>query len=344
MEDLKTTIEKDIFKLIQEMKKCHNKRRYIELVHACNHLLEIAFLEDLDIKVPKEIDYELDKINLDCLDNIYSKQFFENLNKMFHYNEKLTKIGDYLSERYQPSSYTYNYTQKLDIAESVRLTTNFFKQYDTDIYNYFQNLKNGTHFIITNKLNDTLGTTYQSNYLIKSYVCIGLEETIIDSLTIAHETIHSYIMEKNRYIPPQESNQESINNLHEVYSMFIELLFIDYLKQIKYSPKDIRTLEIINDVELINNLYQLDINLHDDFNYQDYIKSEAYAYGSILAYHFYNNYLQNQTTTKQNIQNFMLESKSHNKSYMLNNYGLSKNKILQPQTITKYLDKHFRYN
>ena len=48
-----------------------------------------------------------------------------------------------------------------------------------------------------------------------------------------------------------------------------------------------------------------------------FINSQAYSQGRVLAYHFYNQYLNNKEQAKENILNFMLKSNIHNKQYLL---------------------------
>ena len=123
------------------------------------------------------------------------------------------------------------------------------------------------------------------------------------------------------------------NNFLEVYSIFSELLLYDYLKEINYQNYDLQNYYKYFVSCLCRNLQD-----YKDSNYKN-ANSQRYSYGYILAYHFYDQYKKDKNKTKENILYFMLESKSHNIDYMLNNYGLSKEKMFNPQRIEQHTIK-----
>lgn len=338
MENLKASLEKDIYKIVQELKKCTNKTRYFKLVTACDDLSTLAFLKDININVPDELEYELNKKDLEAIDESYTKLLFDNINHMYSYNRKICKM---LNKFDIKSFYQRSYNNKISFNENLALAKDFFENYDETLYRYFNKLINSSNFFTINQINENCGMTYRSNEIVKPYVYVSPLNNIVDYLTIIHETIHAYLFENQRYLSPNEQFNDEVNNFQEVYSSFIELLGIKYLNDIRYNKEDINNLKDNNEYSLIEKLLDFEDNLYDEFSYELYTTSEAYAYASILSYHFYNQYRQNKELAKQNILDFMLESKNHNKLYMLDNYGLNKNDIINSQKLKKYM-KNFR--
>jgi hypothetical protein len=124
-----------------------------------------------------------------------------------------------------------------------------------------------------------------------------------------------------------------INNFDEVYSIYIELIFLDYLKYKKYLTHDVNV--------SLSMFANQTVSYLDNLKFEKYMNraDEGYSYGYVLAYHFYEQYLKDKDMAKCNITKFMLESKDHDKFYMLNNYGLNQNDILNPQKIEKHMKK-----
>ena len=170
-------------------------------------------------------------------------------------------------------------------------------------------------------------------------------------MTLVHEMIHSYIEErKNENF--EESIKGFVNSLGEVYPRFIEYVFMEYLKEIKFYDKEIRTLEVNGDVNLMSFLedYKAQLLLldgveiyKDDDLFFDFMDVEKYTYGQLVGYQYFQKYLKNSEKTKSDIYEFSMDDGKFDRGYLLNNYGLSKKEITNTKKLVKDMKRHFNY-
>ena len=123
------------------------------------------------------------------------------------------------------------------------------------------------------------------------------------------------------------------------------------MKKVKYLPKDIDTYNKEYDYDLIECLAGYSLNFEpeikdvkDDENRGFFQDSEAYAYGKVIAYHYYEQYLNNQEQTKKNILDLMLNTSNYNRHHLLNNYGLQEKQITNPKILIQNLDYTLKDN
>ena len=121
---------------------------------------------------------------------------------------------------------------------------------------------------------------------------------------------------------------------------------MDYLEKINFNKNDLASCRAEFNSSLIEMLSLLNVMLEpDDINFKDldevllYKEAETYSYGKILSYHYYDNYLINSDLTKKNIFELSVDCMNHDLKYMLNNYGLNEERILDHKILVKHLER-----
>ena len=66
---------------------------------------------------------------------------------------------------------------------------------------------------------------------------------------------------------------------------------------------------------------------------------KIYSYGLYFLYYFYDQYLLSKDMAKENITNFMLDSKDKDFKYLINHYGLNEDKLRNDKVILKHVKK-----
>lgn len=340
MSDLENEVQQDIYKIVDELKRCKSLNIYYDLVAKLYYLNELICLKDLNIKYPDEYWYEYFKKNTDIKKTVFEKSVFNAAQNNYDYNLKLSKMSEKLLNRYVMNG-NYVSLRYVPFDKSMELATNFFESFDEEIYNFFIKMTNSPRFVIIDDVDNYEGWALRNNYLVDSFTIIVPSYFISDFLTIIHETMHSYNFSLIKNSSINEHDKITINGLFESPSFFIEHVGLDYLKNIKYNQGEINKLDSIFDMELIYLLVEFRELLLSGFSeYSDYLYKETYSYGRILSYHFYDNYLKDPQKTIRDIKKFMVDYKTYDRKYLLNNYGLNSNDIVNYQKLARHIDKH----
>ena len=333
MKEFEWVIEKHLNELLIELKKCKSKKSFFELSRTFYSILNIVDKLELNVNISNKFEYELNKMNIDKYFEKYQHDTIDNIELMYDFNLDFSKI--YLS--LQPNNdYVHNYFSSIiDIKNSINLAKSFFEYYDNNIYHYFDNnvLDNGL-FILTDRIDEAL--TFTSDRILPPYSFLNPSLTAKDFISIVHETSHSYIKNLLRYMKTEDRNKFLINNFEEVFPSFIELVAIKYLRDNGNPLSEIGIYEgLVNKsiVKFSNNFYYCLI----DKNLDEYRINEAYTYGRILSYHFFDNYLNDEEKTKKDILDFTIDSQHYDKEYLLNHYGLNQIELLNPYKLVKHM-------
>ena len=322
MNEFESTIEKHINILLSEMKKCRSKKKYIELVSIFYIIDEIINNLDLFINYKEDFQYELSKFNTEKYDKNYDSMFLNNYNAMFNYNFELSSLYENLPINKLNVTVYKDY---IELKDTIKMVQSFFEYYDKDLLNYFneQVLANGL-LILTDKVEG--GQTYLSNYILPPYSFVNPKLCAKDYITIIHESAHNYIRSRLRYINYDQLNQMLVNNLEEVYPIFLELCAIKFANN-NNLLRDLSKYEQAMSSSLYTYLENYNINLLNN-EITNYVINESYAYGFMLAFHYYDLYNINPEETKNKVLKLSLDLPYHNKEYLLNNYGINQIDIL----------------
>ena len=178
-------------------------------------------------------------------------------------------------------------------------------------------MMNGKLFV-TNNIFEGYGYSTFSDELLDPYLILSKTNNIFYATILAHEIIHIYLSEIDKNATVQEEKVRFINGVSEVYSIYIELLVLDYLENNGFNNKDIINYkkDIYSGlIEYLKTLYimiepdDIDFTSYDEVEF--FNESKLYSYGYIFAYHFYDQYLTDKIMAKENITNFMLDSKNY---------------------------------
>lgn len=340
MSDLERVVQSDICKVVDELKRCTSRELYYDLVAKLYYLFELVELKELKIDIPKEANYEYSKRDNEPRKLDFEKSYFSDAANNYSYNLKLAKISDKLMSRYIYDG-KYITLRYVPFETSLGLAEKFLKHFDENIYNHFMNLINSPRFVLIKDAGNYEGWQLRNNYLVDSYTIIIPSFYITDFVSIIHETMHSYNFEMIKNCLIKEQDNITKNALYEAPSFFIEHVGLDYLKMINYNIDEIEKLKSMFDKELIIQLGTYKQLLENEYvEFSEYLYYETYCYGRILSYHFYDNFLKDSKKTLENIKKFMYDYKNYDRDYLLNNYGLNKSSIINPQKLTKYMDKH----
>lgn len=340
MKELEKLVQKDFYNATNELKKCKNKQRYHYLLNILDYLSQLKYYKNLEFEVPKELKYELDKVNVEKYNKQLYAKLLTNIYQNYDYNIKIASLSSIFQRYYDLRKYVL-FDKKISFDESLNVTEDFFKEYDKDIYDYFMFLKDNHRINTFDYYVDMAGLTIPASFVNDSYILVREQDIIGDILTIAHETIHAYLFDKTKYNDIKQYENMWSNNFEEVYPLFIEKVMMDYLYKHDFNASDILKLKQVYDTDMLTHLgeYKEFLNMQE-LEYIDYAEKESYSYSHVISYHFYDHYLNDPTKTKKDILQFMLDTLNKNREYLLNNYGLSQDKLTNPYYLIKHLDNH----
>ena len=342
MNKLKESLQNDLNHISSKIDEKYNNTDII--IQNIDFLLSVASDQHFRLKrTPTIKEYLKNYVDdEDCA----SKEYIDNYHEFKDFNTALTKIGKKLNNEYNFEIVDATYRSKILFDDSIKIVGNFFKDYDKDIYDYYENfIINGKLFIV-NEIFDGYGLSSLSDELLEPYLFMQNNNNIMDLMVLAHEIIHIYLSEKEKYITNEESKMKHINGINEVYSHYIEYILLDYLESIKYNKKDIinHKKNLYSDlIERLAVFYvmldptDIDFKSYDEVSFYNELK--LYSYGLYFLYHFYDQYLIDKIMAKENITNFMLDSKKYDFSHLINNYGLKEENLKDYKVLLKHIEK-----
>lgn len=351
MDDIgyKKKLQKDLYVLKDQIKQCTSEKKYIKLCTIVSQLIDVIIDTNIDIDIPQELEYEMLKKNTYRTTKKGIDYRINSFYDEYDLNKRMCKIYNKISDYYTPWGNEKRYISNYD---SYKLANDFFKEYDKNIYDYFNKIINNGNITFSSTLQDEDYDGYTTCGLgnITSYINIKENNNLNDVISLVHETIHSFVSTKN-------NNDLMDNNLNmtkfiEVYPSFIEIICADYLNKVPSLQKDSNSIQraydklIIESLLLLKNLLY-EFNISEDknkfilYNYDCYENLYRYLYGKIIAYKFYEQYKCNPEATKNNIMNFSVDSLKGTNSNILNAYGLTENSITSAKSLKKVLKKHY---
>ena len=342
MNKLKDTLQLDLDHISNKIDEGYNNKDII--IQNIDFVLSVAEDQHIKLKESKTIKNYIDDYEDD--ENCATKEYIDNYHKYKDFNVALTDVGKKIDDEYGFKKVDPGFKNKIGINDSIRLVGNFFKQYDKDIYDYYENFIINGKFFIVKKIFENLGLSSVSDELLEPYLFLQNTSTLRDITVLAHEMIHIYLSEKHKYINDKEALNIYVNGVNEVYSHYIEYLLLDYLSTINYNKKDIVNYKKSLYTELIEHLsnfyvmlepFDIDFTSYDEVILHNDLKE--YSYGLYFLYFFYEEYLIDKDKAKENITNFMLDSKEKEFGYLINNYGLDEDNLKDYKVLLRHMKK-----
>lgn len=342
MNKLKKCMQNDLDHISNKIDEGYSNKDII--IQNIDFVLSVAEDQHIKLRESNTISKYIDEYVDD--ENCATDEYIDNYHKYKDLNVDLTNVGKRINDEYAFKLVDPRFKKKVNINESIKIVGDFFKIYDRDIYDYYENFIINGKFFIVKRIFEIYGLSSVSDELLEPYLFLKNSNTIRDMTVIAHEMIHIYLSEKDKYINDKEALNIYVNGVNEVYSHYIEYILLDYLSSINYYSKDIINYKKSLYSELIEHLsnyyvmlepFDIDFTSYDEVVLHNELKE--YSYGLFFLYHFYDQYLLNHDTAKENITNFMLDSKDKEFGYLVNNYGLSEDNLRDYNVILKHVKK-----
>lgn len=166
-----------------------------------------------------------------------------------------------------------------------------------------------------------------SDFFVIPYLHENKNLAVIDSYStlscyfgVIHELSHVHYNENYKYYG-KIAKYDVFNNLTEVYPIYSELLFGEYLKKIKETDKNYAYLLAKNQ------LIYPDNNILEDY--------DIHFMGNVLALNFFDMYLEDKEKAEYNFEKFLKNNEGNDFNTNINSYGLSKEKILSLKAIER---------
>lgn len=341
MEEIKKTIFKDIYIVINKIKKCNSKSTYSILINELYTLYKLC--EDFDITdYPKLENYSFKSIEYINKENNIVYEILKNKDYHLEFAETNQVLDDL---RYNNlSSYAIrNFFNSYDYLDIIY---DFLNQYDENLLKLFKEMIFEGRIIISDINEENNGHVHTPAYTVcsygsyKPYIVVEQENCIADLVHLVHELAHvkEYINSNN--ISNKIQVQKEHNCLEEVYSYFLQNLFILYLDKIKFKKEDIKTIKLGYDYtfyKYIEQLWQAILDIEDkQILNADIIEYLNYTYGIAIGYHFIDRYLSDPINTKKEIDSFIILNGQYDMINLLEKFNL-KDELIDSKILKKYL-------
>lgn len=353
MTEFEEKIKKYLYDANKMLQSSKSKKLSISFTDDIYTLLSIIQSNHLDVDYDSILKYTTYDFDDSSVEKKFDEYFLHNYNECLDVNNKIGDLGTYLNNLYGEGYYK-KYKVPMDMHDTVKICSNFFDFYDKDISNHFKYMLDKHNIFMGGVFLEEgiTGCTFSLSSQTEPFIVLNDYKDITLSNILVHEVIHSYLENSFNDKSFENISQKHSNNLDEVYSRFIELVFRLYLDEIRFNENDREALSLSGDNTLIDLLYGYNYMLknfdskailNDPDLYYDYMNYEVYSYGGVLAYHYFDEYLRNPESCKENIGKLSIDSKKHDRKYLLNNYGLKEKNLGKSRVLVKHMKNHFKY-
>ena len=167
--NVEASIQRDIFNIVNELKRTNSESRAYRLLLTLDSLEKIINEGSMNIKFPKEYIYEKEKYYLEKIKYRMAEDYYFYVKEYEEFNKKMVEMSQYYKRKYQIRN-NHIYKHVVPLSESYNLTSSFFKDYDSDIANYFENIYN-SHRALVCKV-DSDGLSFFGNHITNSYIIV----------------------------------------------------------------------------------------------------------------------------------------------------------------------------
>lgn len=349
--DLENRVQYMLYKISSEISKTKSEKRLYTLYDDAAQLYTLADSMELNITLPPKIsdfiDNGIEEILSDSFRRLYIKGADKSICATEDVDDMICTLGPMLYDKYN-TDYIYGKSHIFKVDEAFKLAESFFAFYDKDMHKHFKKMVDGGFAYVTSSPEachseyvETLAITSTAYCQNSSFVLIGGKRNINFVVSIIHEIIHSYIDSYNYGMTCEERLREEFNGLYEVITYFSAHAFKNYLEEINFDKKTITFLES----SICNILVESFIGFcyADDTEFSNYINMLSFAYGNLLSFHYFEKYLEDSSKVQDDILSLTLDAKEYDRKYLLNNYGLKVDEILDEKVLTKRLEKNYHY-
>jgi len=336
-------VKNDINKIIYEMKRCKSKSRYYQLSVDLDCLYSMCeFLNISDIPLLENHSY---RNSLDQYNKKNVTRVIDDLVSNYQYYLKISSMGTKLINKFyltRDLKYRYMLETYFSEQDSFLLACDFLKEYNPNVLSSFIDVvKNNRALIGTFAFDNEYGTTFCITETEFPYLLVNSKKNISLPFTYVHESGHIYNLLKYKNSSYKIIDRNNIEGIFlEVYSNFLELVFVDYLNKNNLYSKDVNLikkefdLDLAKKLEVFHNMIKEDLQRFD-INYYKMLLLNIF--GKVIAYHYYDMYLTDPEKTNHDLEQFMINNGSYSNIEVLDMFGLSSEKLVD----SKILEKHF---
>ena len=327
-----------------------NKDEKMLYLHNIDYLITfVNYSEFHNLHIPGFF-YYLGDYNLKANDRMmkYESDTYKSIIETMPLYKEYIKLNDGITELSDnPDIYKKEFQEKVELEKSKDLAGDFFMHFDTDLYLYYNNLRNN-NLIIKPKSFDNNAidgcTMFVSKNKINPFI-VKYCNCFLDADVIVHETMHSYLINKILYnISYDEYSRYLINNVDEVGPIFMEMLFLDYIDNKGLYKEDVRIMKYENFDDYCYFYTSLEDSLNEylygpreDAEYEapafDFVEKEGLGY--LYAFMFYKRYLEN--GNKNILYSFYNDAKYLTKKELLEKYKLTANNLEDLEPLKEYI-------
>ena len=327
-----------------------NKDEKMLYLHNIDYLISfVNYSEFHNLHIPGFF-YYLGDYNLKANDRMmkYESDTYKSIIETMPLYKEYIKLNDGITELSDnPDIYKKEFQEKVELEKSKDLAGDFFMHFDTDLYLYYNNLRNN-NLIIKPKSFDNNAidgcTMFVSKNKINPFI-VEYCNCFLDAVVIVHETMHSYLINKILYnISYDEYSRYLINNIDEVGPIFMEMLFLDYIDNKGLYKEDVRIMKYENFDDYCYFYTSLEDSLNEylygpreDAEYEapafDFVEKEGLGY--LYAFMFYKRYLEN--GNKNILYSFYNDAKYLTKKELLEKYKLTANNLEDLESLKEYI-------
>ena len=337
MDEIKEMIFKDIHTVISKIKKCKSKSNYTILMNELYTLYNLCDEYGID-------DYPI-------LEN-YSMKSIEYLNKNLDFAYQVLSNYDYHlefsknykninSEKYDnPNTFVIHTFFKTE--EYFDIIEDFLHEYDTNLLDMFYDMLDSGRILSLNNYareDEDLYTpafTTCSYGSFKPYIIIRKENSVPDLINIIHELGHAKEYMNAGITSTKILAQRDYNCFTEVYSHFLQNLFIMYLEKIRFNLRDVNTSRLGYNYTFYHWITMLNECLENNEFPIDMVNYLNYTYGIAISYHFIDRYINDPEKTKKEIDDFVIFNGQYKFLDLLEKFNL-KDEIIDSKILKKYI-------
>jgi len=316
-----------------------------------------------------------DTLNGDYLEvNVPENRYLENKMNASDYREFTSFFNFYIENISQYRSQTNNvlksfdrfqdleerlpnyYLRRFSKKDFIEIIGSFLNEYEPLVFKKFTACLENCEIDIDTPKQVVGDVTYEIFALDKSYILVDNDGyTVNDMLAVVHEIAHAVSFDKFRNLSFKQVAASNRNLNYEVYSLFLEYAFIDYLRKIRVAENDVifeknKSLAHLKEsfvgLDKVNKgideaglSYLIDV---DEEYYDDTLiaLSLKYGYGGLIALEFLDQYRQDRCDTKRRLHLFDTTQGLTSTDELLKISCIDKESLILCKVLKKELKNH----
>lgn len=332
-------------KLQELLSKTSDKNRTIELkrdIMMIKMMLAYVTSQKYDINLKEEIYDESYGVIMEELSYFFKKNYSELGKALFPFSNRIRLPYKRIKDT------------KISYDEMQLLIRNFLQFYDKNLYELYEKLvSDGRVELSPNKFNvheNALGLNIHLSSFDESYVLSRFNNKINSVATLPHELAHAYITKGAN--STEKLLRRNISLFSEAYSIFLEFVFNDYLKDTRFE-KNARSGEYVKidafllyceylypEIFRFKNVFVSNNELYFDSKEVACIKIPTLTLSSMLAMYFYDLYRNDKKNFKYKIDAFIEMFGDATDDEIINYFGIENISFGTRNTVCSFIKEY----